>query len=905
MTNGDSRSSGDLALLRRLVAEAGSHAKHVVGVLALGLLGAPLALLVPIPLQVVADSVLGSRPLPSALAAIVPSSWAADPQALLLASSVAIVGVAALAHLRSAAYVVYANWVGARLVLQLRARLFQHMQQLSLAFHRQQNVVDALYRVQSDAWCMNVVLDKALPMLQLAFQVLLVLIVVAFVDGSLLWIVLAGVLFFAVSFLLFRRRLRARWARSLAAESDALTVVGESLHAAHLVKAFGLETTREEAFRVQGERAVAASHDAFKMQGWFHLLIGMGSALGAAAVLYVGGRQVLAGSLTTGELLLVATYLAQLYRPLRQLGSQLAHLQSALASADRVFAVIDVVPAVRERSDARAVERVRGDVSLEGVSFAYDEKTVLRDVTLSVPAGTRVAVAGRTGAGKSTLLSLLPRFYDVRAGTVRIDGVDVRDVRTADLRRQFTIVLQEDVLFSGTVRDNIAVGDPGASQAAIEQAARDAAAHDFITDMPQGYATLVGERGLALSGGERQRIALARAFLRDAPILILDEPTRALDPETEKAVVRAIERLVDGRTTFVIAHRMSSLLGADLRVVVEGGTVRVREGQSGRSGPGLGSVWELVLLRPADSLAAPGPNSEPRPRRAHSTPAARTARPASGSRAASTGSLRRVSKQTLGESTPPWVVGADRRPVEVGPDSQEGPPCRVSRCRIGSRFPRGRSFATSTASRCSSAWRPVSTTAWTKWEPGCGSSCRRGVRCARSLPGSWRSTTSAKSRRRPMCCGSSTTSWTVACSSCVRTDGAMRRAHEAARVPVALGQARIWALGWVLLARLGLWGFSVPPRTRRAAVPGTPQSRARARDAWRSRASGRNGTRHGPRGPPARRAWFVHWVRRRCSHRPVCRARSISGCPRPASGSAPMLGWSVTGTPSWVGARGR
>jgi ABC-type multidrug transport system fused ATPase/permease subunit len=283
---------------------------------------------------------------------------------------------------------------------------------------------------------------------------------------------------------------------------------------------------------------------------------------------------VIHGRLTAGELLVVMGYIASLYKPLEQISNTVSGLQEQFITLRGALALLDTEPEIAERPGALALERANGAVAFEGVSFTYaGRRGTLRDVRFSVPAGSRVAVVGPTGAGKSTLLSLLPRFYDPSAGRVLLDGVDVRDVRLADLREQISVVHQEPLLFSGSLRENIRYGRLEAADAEVEAAARAAGAHDFIEALPYGYDTLLGERGARLSGGERQRIAVARAFLKDAPVLILDEPTSAIDSRTEAIILTALERLMEGRTTFMVAHRLSTIAGADLVLVVDHGRI--------------------------------------------------------------------------------------------------------------------------------------------------------------------------------------------------------------------------------------------------------------------------------------------------------------------------------------------
>jgi ATP-binding cassette subfamily B protein len=373
----------------------------------------------------------------------------------------------------------------------------------------------------------------------------------------------------------YGQRLRSGWRGQKKLESSTLSVVGETLGGIRVVKAFGQEDREKARFTRKASETLRARIRLSFHEGGLGLMVGLVIAAGEAAVIFIGVRNVQAGTLTLGDLLLVMGYLAQLYRPLQSISKKVGDLQGSMASAERTFALLDQSPEVIEKPNAMPLSRARGALSFQNVSFVYkgENYPVLQNISFEVLPGTRVGIAGATGAGKTTLVSLLTRFYDPTSGRITLDGVDLRDYRIADLRNQFAIVLQEPVLFSTSIAENIAYAKPDATSEEIMAAARAANAHEFITHLPEGYDTQVGERGMRLSGGERQRISLARAFLKDAPILILDEPTSSVDMKTEAVIMEAMTRLIRGRTTFMIAHRLSTLANCDVRLQIEGGRV--------------------------------------------------------------------------------------------------------------------------------------------------------------------------------------------------------------------------------------------------------------------------------------------------------------------------------------------
>jgi ABC-type multidrug transport system fused ATPase/permease subunit len=357
-------------------------------------------------------------------------------------------------------------------------------------------------------------------------------------------------------------------------EGQAMSIIHEAMTMLRVVVAFGGERHELRRFREQGETAVEARVQVTLRQTIFSLGVNMITAAGTAAVLGVGAHHVMHHRLTVGELLVLMGYIAAIYQPLQQISSILSAFQDQFIGLRWALSLLDREPTIADPDDPVELERARGDLEFTGVSFAHQGRhRTLSDISLQIPAGRRVGIVGATGAGKSTLVNLIPRFYEGEVGRIMIDGVDVRQLRLRWLREQISVVHQEPMLFSRTIYENIRYGRLEASREEIEEAARAASAHDFILRLPGGYETAVGERGARLSGGERQRIAIARAFLKDAPILILDEPTSAVDTKTEGEILAALERLMAGRTTLMIAHRLSTLRSVDQIIVLDEGRI--------------------------------------------------------------------------------------------------------------------------------------------------------------------------------------------------------------------------------------------------------------------------------------------------------------------------------------------
>jgi len=564
-----------LGLYRRLMLEARPYWRHIGGLFALSLLSSVFALLTPLPLKIAVDSVVGSHPLPGFIAVFVPASVRQSQTGVLLVAAGLFVLLALLKQLQEFGRLLLATYTGEKLLLRFRSRLFRHAERLSLAYHDSRGTSDSTYRIQYDATAVqSIAVTGLIPFFTAAVTVVGMIYITAKIDWQLALVSLtvAPVLFLAMR--AYRKRLRGQWHDAKRLESSALSVVQESLEALRVVKAFGREDHARDRFADRSAASVRAKISLSVVEGRFGIVVGATIGLGMATVLFVGTRHVLAGAMTLGELVLVMGYLQQLYDPLKTASKKVGTLQSSLASAERVYSLLDEAPDFVDPPDARPLARAAGAVSFRDVSFAYEQgHPVLEGVSFEVPSGSRLGIAGTTGAGKTTLVSLLTRFYDPTGGQILLDGVDLRRYRLADLRNQFSIVLQEPVLFSTSIAENIAYARQDADYSDVIAAAKAAGAHDFIRALPDGYDTPVGERGVRLSGGERQRIALARAFLKDAPILILDEPTSAVDAKTEAEILASMERLMSGRTALMIAHRTSTLEICDARLELEHGRV--------------------------------------------------------------------------------------------------------------------------------------------------------------------------------------------------------------------------------------------------------------------------------------------------------------------------------------------
>jgi ATP-binding cassette, subfamily B, bacterial MsbA len=466
------------------------------------------------------------------------------------------------------------DYVGLRIVQDVRDLLTRHLQFMSLSFFFRHPSGTLISRVASDVTLLRSALTDALASFLKDTTSLIVLVVVAFIKD---WFLasLAFVVFPASVLPVMRlsRKIR-RFARRGQISTGKLTVfLQESIQGNRIVKAFGMEEYEIQRFGKENFRLFKESLRASRIRGMVTPMMELLAAFGIGAVVWYGGSSVIAGGRTPGEFMAFMAAMFLMYQPFKSLTRTYTLLHQGLAGAERVFEILDEPPSIKDKPDAQIAPRFAKAIEFHDVSFAYGAKPVLNRVNLTIRAGEVVALVGISGAGKSTLADLIPRFYDVSSGRITIDGVDIRDVSLATLRSQIGIVTQHTFLFDDTVRNNIAYGDPQRGMEDVAAAARAAHADEFITSMPNGYDSVIGEMGMQLSGGQRQRLAIARALLKDAPILILDEATSALDSDSERMVQDALERLMIKRTTLVIAHRLSTIRKADRIVVLVDGSI--------------------------------------------------------------------------------------------------------------------------------------------------------------------------------------------------------------------------------------------------------------------------------------------------------------------------------------------
>jgi ATP-binding cassette, subfamily B, bacterial len=536
-----------------------------------------LGALQPWPLKMVIDYVLqhDKYPLPEPLRAWLPAVTQDNYVTLLLLF--VVTGV--ILHTTNQFVTAYATRVqvdtGQRMVYDLRYRLFDHLQALDLHHHIKTSTSDSVYRVDVDAYSIeNLVMSGLFPLATSVVSLLVMFVILVKLDLTIALLSLTVVPFLYLCLRYYMSTLVHREEHVKELESKLLSRLYETFSSMRLVKSFAREPHEAARYAAAGNQTMRARIDVTWQQSLFAVAIGMITLLGTALVVVVGGMHVVRGEMKIGDLTIVIAYLGAVYGPLSAIAHTSGQLQGALAGAKRVRAIFALVPETTEEPDAIEPTQVEGEVRFERVGFTYPDGTnVLDDITFSARPGEMVALVGLTGAGKTTLVSLIPRFYDATSGRVLIDGVDVQHYRIRSLRERIALVLQDPVLFSGTIAENLRYGRLDATAEDIERAARAAHAHEFVSHLSKGYDTEIAEAGGGLSGGERQRLSVARAILKDAPILILDEPTSSLDAISEEIVFAALRRLRTGRTTIVIAHRLSTVRDADRILVLDGGRI--------------------------------------------------------------------------------------------------------------------------------------------------------------------------------------------------------------------------------------------------------------------------------------------------------------------------------------------
>lgn len=525
----------------------------------------------PWPLKIIFDHVLGSKPAPQWM------RWIdrGDPLAVLSVAAAAVVAVALVSAAGTYAQKYLASTVGKRVGYDLRHLLYHHVQRLSLSFYEGRQTGDMVVRLTADIEAVEDLITSALLGMVLDVLTITGMLAVMFYlnwQFSLISLTVAPILFIVVY--RFTRRIKSAARAVKRKEGELASVVQESIASARVIKAFAREEFEERRLDDESRATVDLSLKARSIKARLPPFVDIVIASGTALVLWVGVRLVLDGALTAGALLVFVLYLERMYKPMKDLSKLTDTVSKAAVGMERIGEILEIESQVRDRPDARPAPRLKGAIRFERVTFGYrPEQPVLRDLDLSIASGQRAALVGPTGSGKSTLIGLIPRMYDVHRGAILIDGHDIRSYTLASLRDQVAFVLQDSVLFRATVADNIAYGRAGASRDDVIRAAMLANAHDFIRAMPHGYDTMVGERGDTLSGGQRQRIAIARALVRDAPILLLDEPSASLDPEAEELIFQGLSRLMEGRTSITVAHRLATVQRADVIFVLSDGVI--------------------------------------------------------------------------------------------------------------------------------------------------------------------------------------------------------------------------------------------------------------------------------------------------------------------------------------------
>jgi ABC-type multidrug transport system fused ATPase/permease subunit len=530
----------------------------------------------PWPLKIIIDNVVGSHKLPAAVDEIIRPMLAHDNKLRVAAlAAVVFVLIALLGALASYIDNYYTASLGQWVAHDLRLRTYHHLQRLSLGYYDTHQTGALLSTITTDIQTIQGFASSS------TLNILIDLLTIVLMLGLMFWlnwdftlIALAVTPFLLFFIFRFKKAVRKATHQVRNEQAEMVTVVQEGLESVQVIKAFGRQNLEQEALRKVSQATVSAALSARRIKSLLSPIVTTAVALCTAVVLWRGAALVLAGTMTVGALTVYLAYLTKFFKPVKDLATTTNAIAQAAVGVDRVRAILETDTVLPESPDAVEPRSLQGNVVFEHVAFGYAaDVPVLKDVSFSIEPGQLVGIVGPTGSGKSTVVSLIPRFYDPTRGIVKIDGRDVRDYKINSLRERIGYVLQDSVLFHGTILENIAFGRPEATRDEIVEAAKLANADEFISRMPEGYDTMVGERGSTLSGGQRQRVGIARVMVRNSPILLMDEPTAALDSESEKLVIEAMERLMKGRTVITIAHRLSTIRDANKIIVIDAGGV--------------------------------------------------------------------------------------------------------------------------------------------------------------------------------------------------------------------------------------------------------------------------------------------------------------------------------------------
>jgi ABC-type multidrug transport system fused ATPase/permease subunit len=586
------------------------YRNSLVIILAAMLVQTAMSVATPWPLKIILDNVVGERKLPPWLDDFLrPFMTSGSKMQIAAAAAIAMILIALLGAAASYLANYYTTSVGQWVANDLRLRTYHHLQQLSLSYYNTHEMGTLLSTITADVQTIqNFASSSTLGILVDLFTIVAMLVIMFWLNWDFTLIAVGVTPFMLLMVSRFKKAVKKATREVRKQQSNVVAVVQQGLESMRVVKAFGRQDLEQEELSEVSKATVEAALKARRVKALLSPIVTLTVSLCSAFVLWRSSSLILKGTMTAGALTVFLSYLTKFFKPVQDLATMTNTIAQTAVGVERVRAILEANDVIEERGGAREPQPLKGEIKFENVAFAYNKDApVLTDVNFEIKAGQMVGVVGPTGGGKSTIVSLIPRFYDPSAGKVSVDGVDIRDYKIHGLRNQIAYVLQETVLFRGTVAENIAYGRGSATRDEIVEVAKLANADEFIAKMPQGYDTMVGDRGDTLSGGQRQRIGIARALIRNNPILILDEPTAALDTESEQLVMEALERLMKGRTVITIAHRLSTIRNSDKIVVLKGGVV-AEEGTHDELMAKSGVYAELYHIQfnkpPAEAAAA-------------------------------------------------------------------------------------------------------------------------------------------------------------------------------------------------------------------------------------------------------------------------------------------------------------